>query len=69
MKIEDLKIATFTKVLREDEISSVIGGAQPSTQYTGVTSPCNATSDTKNAASKDIKCPDTMQSTNPQCVK
>lgn len=68
-KIEDLEISTFTKVLKEDEIASVVGGAQPSTKYTGTTSMCDATSDTKNASSPDVTCPDTMQSKKPSCIK
>lgn len=67
-KLEDLEVNSFTNVLSNDAQAKVKAGYL-STEYTGVGSMCNATSDTKNAASKEVTCPNTMQSTNTACKK
>ena len=67
INLKDLEINSFSNVLSNDEQLNVKGG-QPDTKYTGITSQCDPTSDTKNATG-GATCPSTMQSNNTACKK
>jgi len=68
INLKDLEINSFSNVLSNDEQLNVKGGMPATDTYTGVTSMCNATSDTKNAA-QGVSCPLTMQSAAAACRK